>query len=137
MFAPKLNPNDKLDVPPVLIVGGGPTGLSAAMSLSRAHVPVRLIDKARESSPYSRAIGIQARTLELFEQHRFVEPFSNSAIARGWRISIRTVSASRDSTSTRFRRVIPICCFSINSRPSCCSLRISWSAACRWSAVSN
>ncbi|WP_250509362.1 FAD-dependent monooxygenase [Caballeronia sp. GACF4] len=75
MFAPKLNPNDKLDVAPVLIVGAGPTGLAAAMSLSRAHIPVRLIDRAHERSPYSRAIGIQARTLELLEQHRVVEPF--------------------------------------------------------------
>ncbi|WP_250490142.1 FAD-dependent monooxygenase [Caballeronia sp. INML2] len=75
MFAPKLNPNDKLDVAPVLIVGAGPTGLAAAMSLARAHVPVRLVDKAREPSPHSRAIGIQARTLELFEQHRVVKPF--------------------------------------------------------------
>jgi 2-polyprenyl-6-methoxyphenol hydroxylase-like FAD-dependent oxidoreductase len=75
MFAPKLNPNDKLDVAPVLIVGAGPTGLAAAMSLSRAHIPVRLVDKAREPSPYSRAIGIQARTLELFEQHRVVKSF--------------------------------------------------------------
>ncbi|SAK44651.1 FAD-binding monooxygenase [Caballeronia catudaia] len=75
MFAPKLNPNDKLDVAPVLIAGAGPTGLAAAMSLARAHIPVRLVDKAREPSPYSRAIGIQARTLELFEQHRVVKPF--------------------------------------------------------------
>ncbi len=64
-----------LDALPVLIVGAGPTGLAAAMSLARAHIPVRLIDRAREPSPYSRAIGIQARTLELLEQHRIVEPF--------------------------------------------------------------
>ncbi|WP_118179408.1 FAD-dependent monooxygenase [Paraburkholderia phosphatilytica] len=63
------------DAAPVLIVGAGPTGLAAAMSLARAHIPVRLIDKAREPAPHSRAIGIQARTLELFEQHRIVEPF--------------------------------------------------------------
>src|SRR3984885_13441837 len=63
------------DASPVLIVGAGPTGLAAAMSLARAHIPVRLIDRARETSPYSRAIGIQARTLELFEQHRIVKPF--------------------------------------------------------------
>ncbi|WP_250452032.1 FAD-dependent monooxygenase [Caballeronia sp. ATUFL_M2_KS44] len=75
MFAHKLNPNETLDVAPVLIVGAGPTGLAAAMSLTRAHIPVRLIDKARQPSPYSRAIGIQARTLELFEQHRIVKPF--------------------------------------------------------------
>jgi 3-(3-hydroxy-phenyl)propionate hydroxylase len=64
-----------LDAPPVLIVGAGPTGLAAAMSLARAHIPVRLIDRALQPAPYSRAIGIQARTLELLEQHRIVEPF--------------------------------------------------------------
>ena len=63
------------DVPPVLIVGAGPTGLAAAMSLARAQVPVRLIDKAPQPDPHSRAIGIQARTLELLEQHRLVERF--------------------------------------------------------------
>ncbi|RDK04358.1 FAD-dependent monooxygenase [Paraburkholderia lacunae] len=63
------------DASPVLIVGAGPTGLAAAMSLARAHVPVRLIDKAMQPNPHSRAIGIQARTLELLEQHRLIEPF--------------------------------------------------------------
>src|SRR6201987_5768755 len=63
------------DGAPVLIVGAGPTGLAAAMSLARARVPVRIIDKAARPDPHSRAIGIQARTLELFEQHRLIEPF--------------------------------------------------------------
>ncbi|RQS69830.1 FAD-binding monooxygenase [Burkholderia sp. Bp8963] len=67
--------DELLDIPPVLIVGAGPTGLAAAMSLARARVPVRIIDKAEAPAPYSRAIGIQARTLELLEQHRAVEPF--------------------------------------------------------------
>lgn len=60
---------------PVLIVGAGPTGLACAMSLARARVSVRLIDRAPHPAAHSRAIGIQARTLELFEQHRIVEPF--------------------------------------------------------------
>ncbi|AOK03849.1 FAD-dependent monooxygenase [Burkholderia sp. AU28942] len=64
-----------LDIPPVLIVGAGPTGLAAAMSLARARVPVRIVDRLATPAPYSRAIGIQARTLELLEQHRAVEPF--------------------------------------------------------------
>ncbi|TKC91561.1 FAD-binding monooxygenase [Trinickia terrae] len=59
----------------VLIVGAGPTGLAAATSLARSRIPVRLVDKAAQPSPHSRAIGIQARTLELLEQHRIVEPF--------------------------------------------------------------
>ncbi|MGS0894938.1 FAD-dependent monooxygenase [Burkholderia stagnalis] len=63
------------DIPPVLIVGAGPTGLAAATSLARARVPVRIIDRLAAPAPYSRAIGIQARTLELLEQHRAVEPF--------------------------------------------------------------
>ncbi|HEY1611074.1 MAG TPA: FAD-dependent monooxygenase [Paraburkholderia sp.] len=60
---------------PVLIVGAGPTGLAAAMSLARAQIPVRLIDRSPQPARHSRAIGIQARTLELFEQHRIIEPF--------------------------------------------------------------
>ncbi|GAB2910411.1 FAD-dependent monooxygenase [Paraburkholderia jirisanensis] len=63
------------DMPPVLIVGAGPTGLAAALGLARARIPVRLIDKATQPDPHSRAIGIQARTLELLEQHRLIEPF--------------------------------------------------------------
>lgn len=60
---------------PVLIVGAGPTGLAAAMSLARARIAVRVIDRAPQPAAHSRAIGIQARTLELFEQHRVIEPF--------------------------------------------------------------
>ena len=53
---------------PILIVGGGPTGLTAALELSRMGVAVRLIDKREAPATTSRAIGVQARTLELFEQ---------------------------------------------------------------------
>ena len=53
---------------PVLIVGAGPTGLTAALELSRLGIPVRLIDKRDGPATTSRAIGIQARTLELLAQ---------------------------------------------------------------------
>jgi 2-polyprenyl-6-methoxyphenol hydroxylase-like FAD-dependent oxidoreductase len=53
---------------PVLIVGAGPTGMTAAIELNRFGIPVRLIDKLLEHVTTSRAIGVQARTLELFEQ---------------------------------------------------------------------
>ncbi|MCX2730796.1 FAD-dependent monooxygenase [Saccharopolyspora sp. NFXS83] len=50
---------------PVLIVGAGPTGLTAAVELSRLGVPVRIIDRAAQPATTSRALAVQARTLEL------------------------------------------------------------------------
>jgi 2-polyprenyl-6-methoxyphenol hydroxylase-like FAD-dependent oxidoreductase len=50
---------------PVLIVGAGPTGLTAAVELSRLGIGVRIIDRAADRSLTSRALGIQARTVEL------------------------------------------------------------------------
>lgn len=57
----------------VLIVGAGPTGLALAVCLARWKVPFRLIDRALSPARGSRAIGVQARTLELLEQHRIVD----------------------------------------------------------------
>lgn len=53
---------------PILIVGSGPTGMTAAMELSRLGIPIRIIDKLQEFSGTSRALAVQARTLELFQQ---------------------------------------------------------------------
>jgi 2-polyprenyl-6-methoxyphenol hydroxylase-like FAD-dependent oxidoreductase len=61
------------EMKPVLIVGAGPTGMTAAIELSRFGIPVRLVEKTPEPSTTSRAVGVQARTLELFEQRGMVE----------------------------------------------------------------
>jgi 2-polyprenyl-6-methoxyphenol hydroxylase-like FAD-dependent oxidoreductase len=57
----------------VLIVGAGPTGLTAALELSRLGVPVRIIDKLATPATTSRAVGVQARTLELLELRGLAE----------------------------------------------------------------
>ncbi|NVH75574.1 FAD-binding monooxygenase [Paraburkholderia sp. JPY432] len=94
------------DASPVLIVGAGPTGLAAAMSLARAHIPVRLIDKAPQPNPYSRAIGIQARTLELLEQHRLIEPFlelgHRARVANLFSNGVRLAQLDFDPLHTRY-----------------------------------
>jgi 2-polyprenyl-6-methoxyphenol hydroxylase-like FAD-dependent oxidoreductase len=54
------------DLPPVLICGAGPTGLVLALWLARRQVPFRIIDKAPHSGAASRALVVQARTLELY-----------------------------------------------------------------------
>jgi 2-polyprenyl-6-methoxyphenol hydroxylase-like FAD-dependent oxidoreductase len=53
---------------PVLIVGAGPTGLVLALWLTRLGVHVRIIDKTAEPGTTSRALAVQARTLEFYRQ---------------------------------------------------------------------
>jgi len=52
----------------VLIVGAGPTGLVLALWLTRLGVRVRIVDKTTEPGTTSRALALQARTLELYRQ---------------------------------------------------------------------
>jgi putative polyketide hydroxylase len=51
---------------PVLIIGGGLAGLSAALFLAWRGVPCVLVERHPGSSPHPRAIGFTTRTLELF-----------------------------------------------------------------------
>jgi 2-polyprenyl-6-methoxyphenol hydroxylase-like FAD-dependent oxidoreductase len=53
---------------PVLIVGAGPTGLVLALWLTRLGVGVRIVDKTAEPGTTSRALAVQARTLEFYGQ---------------------------------------------------------------------
>src|SRR5665213_134189 len=52
---------------PILIVGAGPTGLTAAATLAKFGIPVRIIDKNSARSDRSKAIAVQAGTLECLE----------------------------------------------------------------------
>ena len=52
----------------VLIIGAGPTGLVLALWLTRLGTKVRIIDKTAEPGTTSRALAVQARTLELYRQ---------------------------------------------------------------------
>ncbi|ETA05373.1 MULTISPECIES: FAD-dependent monooxygenase [Gordonia] len=51
----------------VLIAGAGPIGLTAAIELRRRGVRVRIVDPLLEPPQYAKAVGIQPRTLEVFE----------------------------------------------------------------------
>jgi 2-polyprenyl-6-methoxyphenol hydroxylase-like FAD-dependent oxidoreductase len=70
----------------VLIVGAGPTGLVLALWLARFGVDVRIIDKTAEPGTTSRALAVQARTLEFYRQIGIAD----AVLARG-----REVSAAR------------------------------------------
>ena len=60
---------------PVLIVGAGPVGLTAALELARHGVAVRIVDKAPARTDKSKALVLWSRSLELFDDAGYVEPF--------------------------------------------------------------
>ena len=66
----------------VLVIGAGPTGLVLALWLTRLGVKVRIIDKTADPGTTSRALSVQARTLELYRQLDLTE----AVVARGHRV---------------------------------------------------
>lgn len=52
----------------VMIIGAGPTGLSLACQLARYGTDFVIVEKNESVTPYSKALGVQARTLEIYEQ---------------------------------------------------------------------
>lgn len=59
----------------VLIIGAGPTGLMMACQLAALNVPFIIVEKDPSTTFESRAIGIQARSLEIFSQMGIVDSF--------------------------------------------------------------
>lgn len=69
------------DVLDVLIVGAGPTGLSLAVQLARTGARFRLVDALPRGHRESRALAVQARSLELLDTIDAAAPL----VARGRR----------------------------------------------------
>lgn len=56
------------DTVPVLIVGGGPVGLSASLFLTQHEIHSFLVERHRSTSIHPRARGMNFRTMELFRE---------------------------------------------------------------------
>jgi 2-polyprenyl-6-methoxyphenol hydroxylase-like FAD-dependent oxidoreductase len=66
----------------VLIAGAGPTGLVLGLWLTQMGVSVRIVDQTAEPGTTSRALAVQARTLELYSQLGLAD----TVVARGRKI---------------------------------------------------
>src|SRR6202035_2594923 len=85
----------------VLIVGAGPTGLVLALWLTKLGVKVRIVDRTAEPGTTSRALAVQARTLELYRQLDLTQ----AVVERGHRVPavnlwVRGEAAARLSFET-------------------------------------
>ncbi|MGH8734527.1 MAG: FAD-dependent oxidoreductase, partial [Burkholderiales bacterium] len=52
----------------VLVVGAGPTGLMLAVQLARRSVRVLVVDRNPGPSVATKALGVQARTVEIYSR---------------------------------------------------------------------
>src|SRR6201998_2977208 len=66
----------------VLIIGAGPTGLVLALWLTKLGVKIRIVDRTAEPGTTSRALAVQARTLELYQQL----DLANEVLRRGHKV---------------------------------------------------
>jgi len=73
----------------VLVVGAGPTGLVLALALARQGVPPRVVDSRPGPGTQSRALAVQARTLELYRQLGIADQVVDRGVPIG-RIQVRS-----------------------------------------------
>jgi 2-polyprenyl-6-methoxyphenol hydroxylase-like FAD-dependent oxidoreductase len=66
-----------------LVIGAGPTGLFMAAELLRRGVACRVIDKAPAPSNTSKALALQSRTLEMFDQVGIIEEILEPGLKAG------------------------------------------------------
>jgi 2-polyprenyl-6-methoxyphenol hydroxylase-like FAD-dependent oxidoreductase len=81
---------------PLLIVGAGPTGLVLALWLTKLGVAVRIIDKTAEPGTTSRALAVQARTLEFYRQVEIAHAVVESGVkVAGVNLWVRGAKSAR------------------------------------------
>ena len=89
--------------PAVLIAGAGPTGLALALWLTKLGIRARIIDKNAEPAPYSRALGVQARTLEFYRQ---LGDLAGDVVSKGVKVAgINLWSRGRRAARVPFENV--------------------------------
>ena len=62
--------------PEVVVAGGGPTGLWMACELSLAGVPAVVLEKLSKPTGLSKALGLQARSMEMFAYRGILDRFT-------------------------------------------------------------
>lgn len=61
--------------PEILIVGGGPTGLTLAIECCRHNIPFRIIEQKSAREPYSKALAIWHGTMQMLQAQGLLDEF--------------------------------------------------------------
>jgi 2-polyprenyl-6-methoxyphenol hydroxylase-like FAD-dependent oxidoreductase len=80
----------------VLVVGGGPVGLTMAAELARHGVRCRIIDKLAVPSGYCKAIGVTPRTLEVWDDMGIAREMIDAGL---WLRGMRMIIAGQPTDS--------------------------------------
>ena len=75
--------SDEMNVP-VLIIGAGPAGLTAAITLAREGVPFLLVERRHEPSPLPRATAVSTRPMELLRSWGLDDEVRAAALDVEW-----------------------------------------------------
>ena len=69
---------------PVVIIGGGPVGLSMALALARQNIYSVVIEKKAGITQHPRARGVNVRTMELFRQWGIAQDLLQYELPVSW-----------------------------------------------------
>ncbi|MFE5806952.1 FAD-dependent monooxygenase [Streptomyces sp. NPDC056491] len=84
----------------VLVAGAGPVGLTAAGELRRRGVSCRIVDRLPARLPFAKAVGIQPRTLEVWDRMGMVRAALEAAVPmRGQFLYINGAEQARTELS--------------------------------------
>jgi 2-polyprenyl-6-methoxyphenol hydroxylase-like FAD-dependent oxidoreductase len=112
----------------VLIVGAGPTGLILANQLARRGVPALIIDRHSGPALQTRALGVQARTLEIYSKlgvvDRALELGKRATGANLWAEGRKTAHVPLGEAGEALRRIRT---FSSSARTT---TNASWATGC-------
>jgi putative polyketide hydroxylase len=95
----------------VVIVGAGPVGLSAALQLGAAGVRTLVLERRRTLSTHPKAVGIHARTMEIFSQWGLAEQVRaaglppQQALGFGWMTRVNGIELGRIMLAEDARRL--------------------------------
>lgn len=96
----------------ILIVGAGPTGLTAAVELARRGVPARIVDRNDGPTQLSKAVGINAESLTLLEPSGVTERLIAAGIkvreAHLWADGRHLVTLRVDRLAHRFNFLLAL-----------------------------